>query len=107
MRKLLFLSICVGGLWLAGCTKQQAAAPVRPPTPVMVAKAAQKTMPVQVSSVGNVETIQTVAVKAQVSGPLLQVNFKEGDFVRQGQVLFKIDPSPYEATLAQAKANLL
>ena len=91
---------------LAGCAKQQAAPPARPPTPVTIAKALQKTMPVEVTAVGNVEAISTISIRAQVAGEVQEIRFKEGDFVKKGQVLLVIDPRPYEAALAQAKASL-
>lgn len=94
------------GILFAGCTRQQAAAPVRPPSPVVVAKVTRKTMPVEVIAVGNVEAISTVSIKAQVAGELNDVRFQEGDFVRKGQVLLTIDPRPYQAALAQAQAAL-
>jgi multidrug efflux system membrane fusion protein len=53
-----------------------------------------------------VEPISTVAIKAQISGQLLEVHFREGDFVRKGQLLFTIDPRPYEAAVAQIQANI-
>ena len=63
-------------------------------------------MPIQVTATGSVEPIQTVAVLPQVQGVLLRVRFREGDEVAVGQVLFEIDPRPYEAALQQAKATL-
>jgi membrane fusion protein, multidrug efflux system len=90
----------------SGCAKPQAAPPGRPPTTVSVGKVSQKTEPVEVIAVGNVEAISTIAIRAQVAGAVQDVNFKEGDFVKKGQVLLTIDPRPYEATLAQAKAAL-
>ena len=90
----------------SGCAKQQAAPPPRAATPVVVAKVTQKAMPIQLTAIGNVEAYATISIRAQVAGPLLDVFFKEGDFVKKGQLLFKIDPRPYEATLAQAQATL-
>src|SRR5204862_2092835 len=55
---------------------------------------------------GSVQPMQTVAVHAQVTGQLTQVSFREGDDVARGQLLFTIDPRPYQAALAQADANL-
>jgi multidrug efflux system membrane fusion protein len=72
----------------------------------VVGKVGQKTVPVELDAVGNVEPYATVAIKAQVPGEILDVYFKEGDFVSKGQVLLKIDPRPYEAALAQAQAAL-
>src|ERR1700730_15079589 len=89
-----------------GCSKQQAAPVPRPVAiPVVVAKVTQRAMPVQLTAIGNVEAY-SVSVRAQVAGELLDVNFKEGEFVRTGQLLFTIDPRPYEAALAQAQAAL-
>jgi multidrug efflux system membrane fusion protein len=91
----------------SGCSKQQAAAPPRvTTTPVVVAKVTQRAMPVQLTAIGNVGAY-TVSVEAQVAGELLEVHFKEGDFVHKGQLLFTIDPRPYEASLAQAQATLM
>lgn len=90
-----------------GCTKEQAAsAPRTSPVPVIVSKATQKPMPVQLTAIGNVGGY-TVSVQAQVTGELLEVHFKEGDFVHKDQLLFTIDPRPYEAALAHAQATLL
>ena len=78
----------------------------RDAVPVLVATAAQKTMPLQVRAVGNVEAYSTVSVKSQVTGVLTQAHFKEGQNVKKGQLLFTIDPRPFEAALKQAEANL-
>src|ERR1700722_1955716 len=88
------------------CAKQQAAPPPRPPTPVNVDKVTQKTMPVVVVAVGNVEAISTISIRAQVPGEVKDVHFREGEFVTKGQVLLTIDPRPYQAALAQAQAAL-
>ena len=91
----------------SGCSKQQAApAPIASPIPVLVSKVTQRAMPVQLTAIGNVGGY-TVSVEAQVAGELLDVHFQEGDFVHKGQLLFTIDPRPYEAALAQAQAKLL
>jgi len=63
-------------------------------------------MPVVVTAVGNVEAISTISIRAQVAGEVQNIHFKEGDFVKKGEVLLTIDPRPYEAALAQAKAAL-
>ena len=90
----------------SGCAKEQAAPPNRPPTRVTLAKVIQKTMPVEVTSVGNVEAISTISIRTQVAGEVQEIRFKEGDFVKKGQVLLMIDARPYDAALAQAKAAL-
>jgi membrane fusion protein, multidrug efflux system len=91
----------------SGCSNQQAApAPQAAGIPVIVSKVAQKAMPVQLTAIGNV-VAYSVSVEAQAAGELLDVHFKEGDFVHKGQLLFTIDPRPYEAALAQAQGKLL
>src|SRR5438132_699111 len=91
----------------SGCSKEHAApAPKAADIPVLVSKVTQRVMPVQLASIGNVGGF-TVSVKAQVAGELLDVHFKDGDFVHKDQLLFTIDPRPYEAALAHAQASLL
>ena len=91
---------------LVGCTREQSAAPAPPAAPVVVTQATQETVPVELSAIANVEAYSTVAVKARVGGQLLEVHFREGDDVKQGQLLFTLDPRPFEAALHQAEANL-
>ena len=74
--------------------------------PVSVAVAEQKDVPTQITAIGSVQPISTVAVKALVGGQLTRVWFREGDDVRREQMLFTIDPRPYQAAVAQAEANL-
>jgi multidrug efflux system membrane fusion protein len=78
----------------------------QPPVAVTVARAALVDAPITVGASGVVDPMQTVSVQAQVSGTLLSVEFREGEYVRQGQVLFRIDPRPLEASAAQARAAL-
>jgi len=61
---------------------------------------------VEISSVGNVEATSTVAIRSQVDGQLLKVNFQQGQLVRQGQILFELDPQQAQAVLAQAQAQV-
>jgi multidrug efflux system membrane fusion protein len=91
---------------VAGCQRPAPPPAAPPPAPVTVTKAALKTVPVQLKVIGNVRVISTVAVRPQVGGLLLDVHFREGDFVSKGQKLFTIDPKPYQAAVRQAKANL-
>jgi multidrug efflux system membrane fusion protein len=78
-----------------------------PPVPVSVATVVQESIPVRLQAIGNVEAYQTVALKARVDGQIVAVNFKEGQAVKKSEVLFRIDPRPYEAVLRQAEANAL
>ncbi|HLW11407.1 MAG TPA: efflux RND transporter periplasmic adaptor subunit [Casimicrobiaceae bacterium] len=78
-----------------------------PAVPVSIARVVMKDVPVRVHAIGNVEPLTTVAIKARVDGQIDAVRFKEGDEVHAGAVLFELDRRPFEAQLAQAKANLL
>jgi multidrug efflux system membrane fusion protein len=78
-----------------------------PAVPVTTAPVVTKTVAVRIYAIGNVEPYKTVALKARVDGQIVSVHFKEGDEVRQGSVLFEIDPRPFAAMLKQAQANLL
>lgn len=83
-------------------------APKGPPAiPVTVEQVDQRLVPFRIQAIGNVEAYSTVALKARVDGQIVDVGFKEGEEVRKGRVLFKIDPRPYEAALRQAEANAL
>jgi membrane fusion protein, multidrug efflux system len=80
--------------------------PPPPPVPVLAATVIEKTVPVELKVIGNVEAFSTVSIKSRLAGQLVQVNFKEGQDVKQGDLLFVIDPRPYEAALRQVEANL-
>jgi membrane fusion protein, multidrug efflux system len=75
--------------------------------PVSIALVLQETVPVRLQGIGNVEAHATVSVKARVDGQIVAVNFQEGQPVKKGAVLFRIDPRPYQAALRQAEANAL
>lgn len=74
--------------------------------PVVVAKARSAPVPVYLDGLGNVTAFYTVTVKSRVDGQLMKVNFQEGDFVREGQVLVEIDPRPFQVMLEQAQGTL-
>ncbi len=74
------------------------------PITVRVISPKRQPMPVLIEAVGTVESEHSVAVRPQVSGTLTAVRFKEGDYVKQGQVLFQIDPRPMQAAVAQSTA---
>lgn len=95
-------------LLAAGCSNKEAVQAAKPAAaaPVRIATVASRTMPVELQAIGNVEAISTVSIKAQISGQLMRVHFKEGDFVKKGQLLFTIDRAPFEAALRQAEGTL-
>ena len=73
--------------------------------PVVTAKVAQKDVPVDIAAIGNVEAYSTISVRSQVTGILTEVLFHEGDFVKKGQLLFTLDPRPFEAPLAAGRSE--
>ena len=77
-----------------------------PAVPVVAEPAARKTVALRLHAIGNVEAIDTVAVRPQVGGQIVGVHFREGTDVKAGDALFTIDPRPYEAALHQAEATL-
>jgi membrane fusion protein, multidrug efflux system len=91
-------------LLVAACSK--AKTPMTPPVPVKVALAERRAVPFELAATGMVEPLQTVEVQAQVAGILQRVAFREGDEVKQGQLLFQLDARPYRAALDQALAAL-
>jgi membrane fusion protein, multidrug efflux system len=87
-----------------GCRKAEPPPPAS--VPVTVVRAERRAVPFELSATGTVEPLQTVAVLPQVSGPILRIAFSEGQEVEKGQILFQIDPRPFQAALAQAQAAL-
>lgn len=99
--------------WLAGlavaattaCGSRRSGPP--PKIPVSVAHVERRALPYELAASGTVEPIRSADVRPQVTGTILHVSFDEGDEVREGQVLFEIDPRPYRAALQQAEGTLL
>lgn len=107
-RNYIYTSMAALLLLAAGCSNKEAVQAAKPiaAAPVRIATVASRTMPVELQAIGNVEAISTVSIKAQISGQLVRVHFKEGDFVKKGQLLFTIDRAPFEAALRQAEGTL-
>jgi len=93
-------------VFLFSCSKKSGLPPRMEKVPVTSATVIQKAVPVQLRAIGNVEAYSTISVKSQIEGLLTRVYFKEGQDVKKGDLLFTIDPRPYEAALKQAEANL-
>ncbi|PYX41632.1 MAG: efflux RND transporter periplasmic adaptor subunit [Acidobacteria bacterium] len=95
----------LGMMFSVGCNNgraQPGAASGRPPAPVVVATSEQRDIPVQVTAIGNVEAYQMVQIRSQVNGQVQQILFKEGDDVRKGQLLVRLDRRPFQADLDKA-----
>ena len=87
------------------CSKTEAPPP--PPAPeVEVAEIVQKDVPIYVELVGATLGSEDVEIRARVEGYLVSMNFTEGSFVKKGQLLYRIDPQPFDAALAEARANV-
>ena len=91
---------------MAGCTKGEKAAGGGPPPKVLIAPVLQKDVPIFFEAVGQTRGSEEVEIRARVEGYLTQMSFREGGWVDKGQLLYVIDPQPFEAALAQANADL-
>lgn len=101
------LIVLLPALFLNGCSGGKKELPQQKmAVPVTAAIAVQKTVPVQLQAIGNVEAYASVSVKSQLGGQLTKVHFREGQDVNRGAALFTIDPRPFEAALRQAEAAL-
>ncbi|HUJ32134.1 MAG TPA: efflux RND transporter periplasmic adaptor subunit [Candidatus Acidoferrum sp.] len=90
----------------SACTTNTAETAPNLAIPVTVAKAAQKTVPIELSAIGSAEAYSTVSIKSQVNAVLEQVHFEAGAFVKRGDLLFTLDARPFQAALDQAQATL-
>jgi membrane fusion protein, multidrug efflux system len=84
---------------------RQKATPPPPPRVVLVSKIVEKDVPIYLDEIGTCAAYETVQVQAQVSGQILERHFQDGADVKKGDLLFTIDPRPYEAALQQAQAQ--
>ena len=106
-RGLLLLAITVV---LGGCSDRASGTPAKgaspPAVPVMAVEAKDKPIPFEITAIGNVQALTTVGIKSQVAGQIMQVHFAEGRDVKPGDLLFTIDPRPFEAAVRQAEATV-
>jgi membrane fusion protein (multidrug efflux system) len=98
---LVYLFLAAG----VGCSKKEAPPPPPPPE-VQVAEVVQKDVPIYIELVGSTLGSEDIEIRPRVEGYLVSMDFIEGSFVRKGQLLYRIDPQPLEAALAEAKADL-
>src|SRR5580693_2220012 len=100
------LTIAVVSLWLAGCNNQQPVAQGPPPPEVTVSKPEQKEVVNWNEFTGRTAAVKLVNITPRVSGYIVDIPFKEGDLVRTGDLLFQIDPRPYQDAYDQAVGQL-
>jgi membrane fusion protein, multidrug efflux system len=108
MHKTKLLMIGLAAL-VVGCEKkqeQQAAAPTQMAAAVTVAPAITKDVPIYLDEIGKTVAVETVSVISQVGGKIIATHVNDGDFLTKGQLLFEIDPRPFQAALSLAKATL-
>lgn len=92
---------------LAGCTKaRQETVRQSAPPPVVVTKVVRKVVPLALDAIGAVEPSRTAAVRSQVTGTLLRIDFTEGSEVKEGDLMFEVDPRPFRNAVAAAEADL-
>jgi membrane fusion protein, multidrug efflux system len=111
LRRFVALALSVSVLACVGCSRgegdQARAKGARPPAvPVTASRVEVRDVPVQIQGIGNVQAAATVSVYALLSGQIFQVHFKEGQDVKAGELLFTIDPRPFEAALQQVQATM-
>jgi membrane fusion protein, multidrug efflux system len=92
--------------FVAGCSKESQPAIERPPAPVTTAAATAQDVPLYIDAVGKIVAREVVTIQPQVSGRIVKIHFTDGADVKIGDLLFTIDPRPYQAQLNQAEANL-
>ncbi|HEX9454592.1 MAG TPA: efflux RND transporter periplasmic adaptor subunit [Candidatus Binatia bacterium] len=101
-----FVAVIVFAVLCWSCGKSAPANFERPPAPVTVTAAITQSVPVYIDAVGKIVAREVVSIQPQVSGRITQIHFADGADVKVGQLLFTVDPRPYQAQLNQAEANL-
>lgn len=93
-------------LLVIGCRRETPTPTTRPPRPVLVAEAVARDVPLYLTEVGKCAAFETVMIQPQISGAITKIHFKDGAEVQKGDLLFTIDPRPFQAALQQAEASL-
>jgi membrane fusion protein (multidrug efflux system) len=91
--------------WLTACGSKETAGPPPPPE-VLVTEAATRDVPVYRDWIGTLDGSENAEIRARVNGYLIKRNYQEGSLVKKGDILFEIDPRPFQAALEQAKSQL-
>jgi multidrug efflux system membrane fusion protein len=103
------MMLCLAGLltvFFTGCATKAQQNFERPPAPVSVATVVTQDVPTYLDAIGKTVAREVVAIQPQVSGRIVKIHFTDGADVKKGDMLFTIDPRPFEASLQQAQANL-
>ena len=102
----LFPFFVVTTIFLSGCHENKSPPPSLPPVPVVIQQVERRTLPAIFEYIGVVQSSHEVEIRARVTGYLETIGYTEGAEVKKGDLLFQIDPRPFQAALAQAKALL-
>jgi membrane fusion protein, multidrug efflux system len=100
------IAIVIAAFALAGCVNKAQQSFERPPAPVKIASVVTQDVSNYLDALGKIVARETVAIQPQVSGRIMHIHFTDGANVKKGQLLFTIDPRPFDANLKQAQANL-
>jgi len=100
-----FASLAAAIIFWRHTSSQAAQTAARPSVPVTVTEAIARDVPIYSHALGTVQALNTVAIRAQVNGQIVSINFRQGQEVHRGDVLAKIDPAPFKAVLDQAIAK--
>ncbi len=106
MKEIPLLIVAVLAAALCGCAKEQKKDSLIPPTPALLTPAVSKDVYAYIATSGTTAAFESVSIVPQVSGQIVKINFKQGDFVKAGQILAEIDKRPYRAAVMQAEGNL-
>ena len=99
--------VAVGYLaWQHVKQSPRAATEAPPPVPVIAATVQKQNFPIVLTGIGNVAALNSATVRSMVTEPIISIDFKDGQFVKKGELLAQLDPSTYQAQLDQAEANL-
>src|SRR5713226_3371467 len=105
-----WLLLCWAGacaVLFSGCTNKAAQQGFeRPPAPVTVTPAVMQDVPTYIDAIGKTVAREVVSIQPQVSGRIIKIHFTDGANIRKGDMLFTIDPRPFEANVRQAQANV-
>src|SRR5258705_2365829 len=101
-----FCLIGLSAILFIGCTNKAQQSFDRPPAPVSVTAAVSQDVPTYLDAIGKTVAREVVSIQPQVSGRIVKLHFTDGANVKKGDLLFTIDPRPFEASLHQAEANV-
>jgi multidrug efflux pump subunit AcrA (membrane-fusion protein) len=105
-RLILSFLVVILSLALGGCKREPPALAATPPPVVMVSQPVEREITDYSESTGRTAAVDAVEIRARVSGYLVKVNFREGSVVKKGDLLFQIDPRPFQAVWDEAKGQV-